>query len=68
MDKQMKELYKLPKLESRKNNRFYWGVLAVIASTVLIMVILLTIGSYNRVLNNCMNEGYTREYCEMMLN
>lgn len=64
----MKELYKLPKLESRRNNRLYWSLLAGIAFVLLAIIILLTVRSYNKALDNCLNEGYTKEYCEMMLN
>ena len=65
----MKAIYKLPELESRKDNRLNIGLVWVLMGIALIIVVLLIQqGSYKRVLNECIENGNNKEYCEMMLN
>ena len=65
----MKAIYKLPELESRKDNRLNIGLVWVLMGIGLIIVaLLIQQGSYKRVLKECIDLGHTQEYCEYMLN
>jgi len=65
----MKNLYKLPKRESMKDNRLDIGFALILMGMLLILIALVSMkNSYNKALNGCIDGGNSKEYCEMMLN
>jgi len=67
----MRNLGRLRGLPSRRNERLYWIGYAVLTLLVLgvacITVIILENG-YKEALDNCMKNGNSKTYCEVMLN
>jgi hypothetical protein len=46
------------------------GLMIIVATviTLIIIAIIKTADSYSKALDTCIDNGYSREYCEMMLN
>lgn len=66
--------YRIPKPESNRDERFYFIAGFVLVLIVVSIITLFTIAvikysdSYNKALNTCIGKGYSRSYCERMMN
>lgn len=67
----MKNLGKLPKLESNRSEKDFaiLGILIGIVVLGLVTALILAGSSlmYNKAMRNCTENGYNKAYCEMML-
>lgn len=68
----MNKLYKLPKLESNRNESYFrvFSIVIVVLILGLIIALIFTGESImsGKVMQNCLDNGYTEDYCEMMMN
>jgi len=67
----MKILGRIKKVESSKNLKLYWfGYIALsIMGLLFIWLLIVLFGNgYSKALNNCIDNGHSVEYCEVMLN
>lgn len=64
----MKSLYKLPKLESTRDNRLdIWFVVVLLGIILAIVLVVLIRKDYDTALSKCIDLGYSKEYCEIIL-
>lgn len=71
----MKNLGRLPKLESNRSEMDY-AILEVIIGVILLTIVVFSVYimvayqgiSRMKALDNCLNSGKGKSYCEMMLN
>lgn len=66
--------YRIPKPESNRNEKLYFvtGLVVVLIVVSIITIFVIAVinysDSYNKALNTCVGKGYSKNYCERMMN